>query len=165
MMASKTTWTTRAMVVAGAATAVAAGAGAMYSDQLLSRGFGNALDTARSGLSFELAADKAPAQVTVGDESYWLTKPVVDSPTPFAKTVAIGDRITITNAANRERRLEVIDVKLLESQPDGAARPKRLLIVTCRVTGESTDRDATVRFAIEADPPPAEPAVIPSKAL
>jgi hypothetical protein len=79
--------------------------------------------------------------------------------------VAVGDRITITNAANRERRLEVVDLKLLESQPDGAARPKRLLIVTCRVTGEAPDRDATVRFAIEADPLPAEPAMTPAKAL
>ena len=103
---------TRAIVVTGVAVAVAAGAGVLRSDLLLNRGFGNALEASRPGLSFDTVATKAPAQgATVGDEGYWLTRAEVESPAPFAKPLAVGDRITIAGRDGRERQLEVVDLK------------------------------------------------------
>ena len=159
---------TRAIVAAGFALAVATGVGVLRSDLLLNRGFGNALEASRPGLSFDTAATKAPAQgVTVGDEGYWLTRAEVESPTPFAKPLAVGDRITIAGRDGRERQLEVVDLKAVGGNAARALRSgaMRLLLVTCRVTGEGADRaDAPVRFIIEAEPAaPALPA--PAKAL
>jgi len=87
---------THAIVVTGFALAAAAGVGVMRSDLLLNRGFGHALEASRPGLSFDTVATKAPAKgATVGDEGYWLTRADVESPSPFAKPLAVGDRITI----------------------------------------------------------------------
>ena len=152
----------RVVVLAGVAAAVAAAAAVLHTDLMLSRGFGNALDASRPGLSFETAAGKPSAQV--GDEGYWLTRAEVESPTPFAKPLAIGDRITIAGRNGRERQLEVVDLKALGGHHTRASQAMhpRLLLVTCRVTGEGTE--APVRFIIEAEPvAPAAPA--PAKAL
>ena len=166
-MASTATVKSRVIALAGIAVVVAAGAAVLRTDLLLSRGFGNALDTLRPGLSFETTASKQPAQGAAGDEGYWLTRAEVESPTPFAKPLAIGDRITIAGRDGRERQLEVVDLKAIGGnhvRATPAAHP-RLLLVTCRVTGEAVDRaDAPVRFIVEAEP--AEPAApTPAKAL
>ena len=159
---------TRLIFLTGFALAVAAGVGVVRSDLLLNRGFGHALDASRPGLSFDTVATKAPAQgTTVGDEGYWLTRAEVESPAPFAKPLTVGDRITIAGRDGRERQLEVVDLKAVGGNAARALRSgaMRLLLVTCRVAGEGTDRaDAPVRFIIEAEPAaPALPA--PAKAL
>jgi hypothetical protein len=168
MMVSKASLQSRVVVVAGIAVAVAAGAAVLSTDLLLNRGFGNALVASRSGLSFETTTAKAPAQgAAVGDEGYWLTRAEVESPTPFAKPLAVGDRITIAGRDGRERQLEVVDLKAVGGSAAHAGRSgaMRLLLVTCRVTGEAAERpDAPVRFIIEAEPAaPVMPA--PAKAL
>jgi len=163
-MASRTTVKSRLVVLAGVAVAVAAGAAVLRTDLLLSRGFGNALDASRPGLSFETTAGKPSAQAAVGDEGYWLTRAEVESPTPFAKPLGIGDRITIAGRDGRERQLEVVDLKAIGGHHVRAtpAVHLRLLLVTCRVVGEGAE--APVRFIIEAEP--AEPAApAPAKAL
>ena len=166
-MASSTTVKSRVVVLAGLAVAVATGAAVLRTDLLLSRGFGNALDASRPGLSFETTAGKPSAQGAVGDEGYWLTRAEVESPTPFAKPIAIGDRITIAGSDGRERQLEVVDLKAIGGHHVRAtpAVHLRLLLVTCRVTGEGAERtEAPVRFIVEAES--AEPAVpAPAKAL
>ena len=158
---------TRAIVVTGFVLAVAAGVGVLRSDLLLNRGFGNALQASRPGLSFDTAEAKAPAQGTpVGDEGYWLTRAEVESPAPFAKPLAVGDRITIAARDGRERQLEVVHLKAVGGSATRVLRSSamRLLLVTCRVTGEGVDQaDAPVRFIIEAEP--ARPLPAPAKAL
>jgi hypothetical protein len=166
-MMAKATVKSRVIVVTAAAVAMAAGAAVLHTDELLSRGFGNALDAPRPGLSFDSVATTQPAQAAAGDEGYWLTRAEVESPTPFAKPLAVGDRITIAAREGRERQLEVVDLKVIGANSARAARSTHaLLLVTCRVTGEAADRaEAPVRFIIEAKPPaePAPPA--PAKAL
>ena len=156
------------MIAAGCALAVAAGVGVLRSDLLLSHGFGHALDASRPGLSFDTVANKAPAQgATVGDEGYWLTRAEVESPAPFAKPLAVGDRITIAGRDGRERQLEVVDLKTVGGNAARAMRTgsMRLLLVTCRVTGEGADQaNAPVRFIIEAEPA-ARALPAPAKAL
>jgi hypothetical protein len=156
-MASKATSRGRVIAMAGCVTAVVvAGVGVMRSDVLLNRGFGHALQMARPGLSFDGSATKVQDRASaVGDEGYWLTRAEVESPAPFAKPLAVGDRITIAGHDGRERQLQVVDLRAVGGN---AARPlrsggMRLLLVTCRVTGEAGDRaDAPVRFIIEAEP-------------
>ena len=167
-MASNVTFKSRVIVMTAVAVAVAAGAGVLRSDLLLNRGFGNALEASRPGLSFDTVATKAPTLgATVGDEGYWLTRAEVESPTPFAKPLAVGDRITIAGRDGRERQLEVVDLKAVGGNATRAihAGGMRLLLVTCRVTGDGADQAAApVRFIIEAEPAaPALPA--PAKAL
>ena len=111
-----------------------------------------------------MTAGKPSPQGAVGDEGYWLTRAEVESPTPFAKPLAIGDRITIAGRDGRERHLEVVDLKAIGGHHVRAtpAVHMRLLLVTCRVVGEGAE--APVRFIIEAEP--AEPAApAPAKAL
>ena len=164
-MASNATPQTRAAVLSktrmiglsGLALAVvAAGVGLLRSDLLLNRGFGKALQASRPGLSFDTAAAPAPSQgPAVGDEGYWLTRAEVESPAPFAKPLAVGDRITIAGRDGRERRLEVVDLKAVGGNAARYLRSgaMRLLLVTCRVTGEGVEQvDAPVRFIIEAEP-------------
>jgi len=156
-MASNVTSQGRVIAMAGIAVAVVGvGVGVLRSDLLLDRGFGNALQAKRPGLSFDGAATKTQDHAAaVGDEGYWLTRSEVESPTPFAKQLAVGDRISIAGRDGRERQLEVVDLKAIGGN---AARPlrtggMRLLLVTCRVTSEAVDRgDAPVRFVIEAEP-------------
>jgi hypothetical protein len=167
-MASTATFKARMIVPIGVAVVTVAGAGALRTDLLLSRGFDHALESPRPGLSFDAAATKVSQQGSaVGDEGFWLTRADVESPAPFARPLAVGDRITISSADGRERRLEVVDLKLIGGGQvrGGRGMPMRLLLVTCRVAGETGERaDAPVRFIIEAEPvPPAVPA--PAKSL
>jgi hypothetical protein len=141
----------RMLVLAGAAAAVAAGVGMARTDLLLSRGFDNALDGLRPGLSFDVAVAPAPRNAAA-DEGFWLTRADVESPAPFAKPLAVGDSITIAGRDGRERRLEVVDLKAVGSNPaPGRAPHSRLLLVTCRVAGEAAAADAPVRFIVEAE--------------
>jgi hypothetical protein len=166
-MASSATMKSRVIVLAGIAVAAAAGAAVLRTDLLLSRSFGNALDASRPGLSLDWAASKEPAQGAAGDEGYWLTRAEVESPTPFAKPLVVGDRITIAGRDGRERQLEVVDLKAIGGHAARAAQTPhpRLLLVTCRIAGEGAERaEAPVRFIVEAEP--AEPAApAPAKAL
>ena len=168
-MALSATVKGRVTVLASIAVAAVAGAALARTDLLLSRGFGNALDASRPGLSFEIATPKEKAQgVTAGDEGYWLTRAEVESPTPFAKPLAIGDRISISGSDGHARQLEVVDLKAIggNSARTGQMAHPRLLLVTCRVAGEPVvgQPQTPVRFIVEAEPPaPVAPA--PAKAL
>ena len=146
-----------AVVLAGAAVvAVVAGAGALHSDRLLSRGFGKAFQNAAPALSFDATERTGQTQgLASGDEGYWLTRAEVESSSPFAKPFAVGDHITISGRDGHERGLEVMDLKSIGGQ-------LRLMLVTCRVT-DTGGKGATVRFIIEAGPRlPLQP---PAKAL
>ena len=163
-MASRTTLKSRLVVLAGIAVAVAAGAAVLRTDLLLSRGFGNALDASRPGLSFETTAGKPSAQAAVGDEGYWLTRAEVESPTPFAKPLAIGDRITIAGRDGRERQLEVVDLKAIGGHHVRTTPAVHLRLCSSPAVSPARAREAPVRFIIEAEP--AEPAApAPAKAL
>ena len=166
-MASRATSKGRIFAAAGLAVAVMAGAGVLRSDLLLNRGFGQALEASRPALSFDTStADPRPQSTTVGDEGFWLTRAEVESPTPFAKPLAVGDRITISGREGRERQLEVVDLRSVGGNARGTgSHALRLLLVTCRVSGDGADQaSAPVRFIIEAEPAaPARPA--PAKAL
>lgn len=155
-MVSKMKIGVRGVVVAGLAVAALTGAGVglMRSDLLLTRGFDRALESPRSNLSFERThARGQPSSTTAGDEGYWLTRSDVESPMPFGKSLAAGDRITITGQDGRERRLEVVDLKAIGENPTQAAVASlHLMLVTCRVTAETAgDKETLVRFIIEAD--------------
>ncbi|HJU31462.1 MAG TPA: hypothetical protein VJ740_08410 [Hyphomicrobiaceae bacterium] len=166
-MASKATSKGRMFAAAGLVVAVTAGAGVLRSDLLLNRGFGQALEASRPALSFDTStADSRPQGATVGDEGFWLTRAEVESPTPFAKPLAVGDRITISGREGRERQLEVVDLRTVGGNARGAGGTAlRLLLVTCRVSGDGADQaNAPVRFIVEAEPSaPVRPA--PAKAL
>jgi hypothetical protein len=143
--------------------ALAVGAGVLYSDRLLSNGFDKALALSREGLSFDaVPSSRRSSASAAGDEGFWLTQAEVQSPAPFAKPLAVGDRITIAGSDGRERRLEVVDLKVVGGR--AAAARGRLLLVSCRVTGKASESaEATVRFLIEAAAPENVPA--PAKAL
>jgi hypothetical protein len=166
-MASKATLKGRLIAAAGVAVAVATGVGVLRSDLLLNRGFGQALEASRPALSFDTSPANPRLQGSaVGDEGFWLTRADVESPAPFAKPLAVGDRITISGGDGRERHLEVVDLKTVGSNALGSrGNALRLLLVTCRVSGEGADpASARVRFIVEAEPAtPALPA--PAKAL
>jgi hypothetical protein len=134
----------------------------LYSDRLLSNGFDKALALSREGLSFDAAPNSRTSASAAGDEGFWLTQAEVQSPAPFAKPLAVGDRITIAGSDGRERRLEVVDLKVIGGR--AAAARGRLLLVSCRVTGKASESaEATVRFLIEAAAPESAPP--PAKAL
>lgn len=168
-MPSTATVKSRVIVLAGLAAAAVTGAAVLSTDLLLTRGFGNALDAPRPGLTFDTAASKEPAKegATAGDEGYWLTRAEVESPTPFAKPLAVGDRITISGQDGRQRQLEVVDLKAIGGHAARAAGSGHLglLLVTCRIAGDGAGAaQAPVRFIVEAEPvAPAAPA--PAKAL
>lgn len=156
----------RMAFIAGGLAVLLAVAGALRADLMVSHGFAKAfgkqaavepLDTRRTA--------KMESLPQAGDEGYWLTRSEVESPAPFDKGLAVGDRISITGRDGRERNLEVVDLRVI-GEPivrtvEGVA-PMRLLLVTCHIVNASGDRDdkTPVRFIIEADtdPAPARPA-------
>ena len=162
------TFKARAIGLAAIAAIAGLAVGLWHTDTLLTRGFGKALEGARPTLSFQPAAGSGQTQTTgvAGDEGYWLTRAEVESPTPFAKPLALGDRITISGRDGRARQLEIVDLKAIGTAPVkvGTNAPvQRLLIVTCRTVGEAADQ-GQVRFIVEADPVEPAPAT-PAKTL
>jgi hypothetical protein len=152
----------RAIVLAVSAIAAVAGAGALTGDVVVSRGFGKAFQNSTPALSFDTGTRVDGTQVAAsGDEGYWLTRAEMESPSPFAKPLAVGDRITIAGRGGHERRLEVIDLKAIGDHGARGAQ-RRLVLVTCRVA-DAGGEEATVRFLIEAEPQ--VPALQPAKAL
>ena len=144
----------RIIALAGFAAVTVVGAALWHTDLLVARGFGKALEGAKPTLSFQPATKKgAPVQTVAGDEGYWLTRAEVESPTPFAKPLSLGDRITIAGGDGRTQQLEIVDLKAvagtLPVAAAGQALP-RLLIVTCRSVGENGPQ-GQVRFIVEAD--------------
>ena len=151
------------LLLSGVVGALAVGAGVLYSDRLLTNGFDRALALSRDGLSFDAAPSRRPSPAS-GDEGFWLTRAEVESPAPFAKPLAVGDRITIVGSDGRERRLEVVDLKAVGGNTGRSAPRGRLLLVSCRVTGKASESaEAMVRFLIEVAAPESVPA--PAKAL
>ena len=147
------TFKARAIAVAGFTAVAVVGVALWQTDLLVARGFGKALEGARPTLSFQPTAKGGQTQAVAGDEGYWLTRAEVESPTPFAKPLSLGDRITIAGGDGRTQQLEIVDLKAvagtLPVATAGQALP-RLLIVTCRSFGESGPQ-GQVRFIVEAD--------------
>lgn len=145
----------RLVLAAGCAVAALAGAGALRADLMVSHGFGKAFGTQKAALPFETVPSGRQRNAQVGDEGYWLTRAEVQSPAPFDKRLAIGDRITIAGRDGRERSLEVADLKAIGASlikvATGTA-PLRLLLVTCRIV-DATERESEVlvRFIIEGE--------------
>lgn len=151
----------RLIVAASLVLAVASGTVLLRSQSQIGQGFERALNNSQRGeLSFASAAH--PVDTRTGDEGYWLTRAEVQSPAAFAKPMVIGDRITITGADGRERKLEVTDVKAIGAT--GKASPVSLLLVTCRVTEGGAPESVPVRFIVEGEMPKA-PAAPVAKSL
>jgi len=147
------------LLLSGVAVALAVGASVLTSDRLLSDGFDRALALSPEGLSFDAVPSRRPSPAAAGDEGFWLTQAEVQSPAPFAKPLAVGDRITIAGSDGRERPLEVVDLKAIGGNAGHTALRGRLLLVSCRVTGKASEAaEATVRFLIEATAPESLPA-------
>ena len=153
----------RVAFIAGGVAILLATAGALRADLLVSHGFARAFGTqsAVEPLDVQRTA-KVQGLTQSGDEGYWLTRSEVESPAPFDKGLAVGDRISIAGRDGRARNLEVVDLRLI-GEPivrtvEGAA-PMRLLLVTCHIVTANGDRDdkTPVRFIIEADTDPAPP--------
>ena len=87
--------------------------------------------------------------VVAGTEEFWLTHLVHDAGNVASKTVAVGDRITISSSGT-QRVLNVVTIDPLDSQvlPASTERQTPLLLVTCRDEAEPEARP--VRFLIEA---------------
>jgi hypothetical protein len=143
----------RVIALAGFAAVTVAGAALWHTDLLVARGFGKALEGAKPTLSFQPATKGNQAQTVAGDEGYWLTRADVESSTPFAKPLALGDRITISGGDGRSHQFEIVDLKVagttLPVSANGQTLP-RLLVVTCRSVGEG-GKQSQVRFIVEAD--------------
>ena len=144
----------------------AAGAAVLRTDVLLGFGLGSALQQSGSELSFDTAQASARGGVAVGDEGYWLTRATVDSSSPFAKPLLVGDRIAISSAGGDNRQFEVTAIKALgaDAVADGNLAPNRLMLVVCRLIDASGRDQRTVRFIVEMPPTEAAPAMQP-KAL
>ena len=143
----------RVIALAGFAALAAVGAALWQTDLLVARGFGKALEGVKPTLSFQPATKGNQQQAVAGDEGYWLTRADVESPTPFAKPLALGDRITISGGDGRAHELEIVDLKAVGTTlPVSAAGHTlpRLLTVTCRSVGEAGPQ-GQVRFIVEAD--------------
>jgi hypothetical protein len=143
----------RVIALAGFAALAAVGAALWQTDLLVARGFGKALEGVKPTLSFQPATKGNQQQAVAGDEGYWLTRADVESPTPFAKPLALGDRITISGSDGRAHQFEIVDLKAVGSTLPVAAAGQalpRLLVVTCRTVG-GTGPQGQVRFIVEAD--------------
>lgn len=149
------TFKARAIAVAGFTAVAAVGVALWHTDLLVARGFGKALEGARPTLSFQPTAKSGQKQAVAGDEGYWLTRAEVESPTPFAKPLALGDRITISGRDGRAHQLEIVDLRAVGTTipvAAGSHAQPRLLIVTCRSVGEAGNQlQGQVRFIVEAD--------------
>jgi hypothetical protein len=149
-------WKDRAMLLWIGAVLGVGIALVLHGDAWVARDFGKKLSS-RALLSLTSAGAAAQARSAVGDEGFWLTRAEVESPAPFAKPLAVGDRITISAQDGRERQLEVIDLKTIgagtATRVVSEAGHNRLLLVTCRVLGGAGRQgDAPVRFIVEAEP-------------
>jgi hypothetical protein len=147
------TFKARVIALAGFAAVGAVGAALWHTDLLVARGFGKALEGAKPTLSFQPATKGGRTQAVAGDEGYWLTRADVESPTPFAKPLALGDRITISGGDGRAQQLEIVDLKAIGTTlpvATGSQALPRLLIVTCRSVGD-TGAQGQIRFIVEAD--------------
>lgn len=165
-MLHRATWRSRTLVLAAGILTGAAIAALVRTDLQISRGFEQALQSRQPGLSFETTRVSSRSSTVAGDEGFWLTRAEVDSPTPFAKPLAMGDHITIAGKGGRVTSLEVTDIRAVGG---GIVRTgtgqTRLLLVTCRVAGAAGEQaQPPVRFIVESGS--AEPLVpVPSKAL
>jgi hypothetical protein len=165
-MLHRATWRNRTLVLAAGILTAAATAAPVRVDLQISRGFEQALQSRQRELSFETTRASSPSSTVAGDEGFWLRRAEIDSPTPFAKPVAMGDHITITGKGGRVTSLEVTDIRAVGGAIVRAGIGQtRLLLVTCRVAGSAGEHaQPPVRFIVESGS--AEPLVpVPSKAL
>jgi hypothetical protein len=129
---------------------VAAAYGLGGSDAVVERGFARALASLDGSAAQAQGADLLTTpgeQLRISRVAHDGTR---DAAKPFAKPVAIGDRITIASGG-RERKLHVVKIDQLDSSivPASSANPAPLLLVTC--SDDSNPKARPVRFLIEAD--------------
>jgi hypothetical protein len=145
----------RLLLIAGCATSAVAAAGALRADLMVSHSFARILGAQSAPQPFEAAPGEIRQVAHVADEGYWLTRAEVESPAPFAKRLAVGDRITISGQNGRERVLEVVDTRAIGeplTKVAAGTHPLRLVLVTCRIVdGSEREAAAPVRFIIECE--------------
>jgi hypothetical protein len=153
-MSQKATRNGRLIILGGCAAALLVTAGALRADLMVSDGFAKALGAAGTPAPFETATQNSALRSgQVGDEGYWLTRSEVESPAPFAKHLAIGNRITVAAREGGERVLQIVDVKAIGeplSRATADAAPLRLLLVTC-LEVDATESQKPIRFIIEGE--------------
>ena len=150
-------------VCAGVALAAIGGAlvAAGNSENLLRSSFEQAIR--RSAQVPVAQASRIPVS---GSEEFWLTAVANDGGQPVSKSVAIGDRISMT-LGGVEKNLEVASVSEFDpktTEIDTRARSVRLVLVTARDANDGRARP--IRFVMEIETS-AEQSVtaIPAKTL
>ena len=132
---------------------VAAAYGLGGSDAVVEHGFARAL-ASLAGPATQATQSLGADLLTTSGEQLRISRVAHDGARdagkPFAKPVAIGDRITIASGGH-ERKLHVVKVDQLDSSivPASSANPAPLLLVTC--SDDSNPKARPVRFLIEAD--------------
>ncbi len=86
-----------------------------------------------------------------GDEGFWLRRTSIEHlhATALPQTVSLGDRITFGGPGDRQRVLEVVDIRILDRGlvPTGTAEPTSNIMI---VTAQPVASDAPpLRFIIE----------------
>lgn len=136
-------------LTAGAALSV--GAVALFfasSEAVLRSSFQTAINN-HAGLSAADVATAAAAPIS-GSEDFWLSA-MRDGTEPVNKTIAVGDRISLT-LAGVHRSLEVATVAEFSpqiTQIDTSAAPSHLVLVTARDPKDASARP--VRFVMEIE--------------
>ncbi len=135
-------------LTAGAALSV--GAVALFfasSEAVLRSSFQTAINNHASLSATDVATAAAPIS---GSEDFWLSA-MRDGTEPVNKTIAVGDRISLT-LAGVHRSLEVATVTEFSpqiTQIDTSAAPSHLVLVTARDPKDASARP--VRFVMEID--------------
>jgi hypothetical protein len=148
----------RLVILAGCAAALVVTLCALRADLLVSRGFAKAFGSQGAPLSFDATAVSGTLEHQ--GELFSLTRSEDGALPPFARRLAVGDRITITGRDGRQRSLIVVDIKPLSDPLTRVAshpQPERLL-VTCRVLeGNAADSQSQVQFLIQDHVPETPP--------
>lgn len=107
--------------------------------------------------SFTAALETAPTKAAplVGTEEYWLSALRPDGPAPVTKTVAVGDRITMT-LSGEERTFLVASVAEFSPEitaVDTSSTPSRFVLVTAKDAKNGSAKP--IRFVMEIEGAPA----------
>jgi hypothetical protein len=152
----------RLTILAGCTVALVVTLCALRADVMVGHAFSKAFGTQGAPQSFDATALSGTLR-HAGDH-FSLTSSEDGVLPPFAKQLAVGDRITISGRDRRERVLVVVDIKPLVDPITRIASdsaPQRMLVI-CRLVGGSNDADqqqARVEFVIQGQT--AEPATLP----
>lgn len=135
-------------ISAGVGGALGVATLSLNSEALLRSSFSTAL----SSTSETKVASHSPKTVPMaGSEEFWLSALNKDGTAAISKTVAIGDRITMT-LGGIDRQMDVASVSNFEPQIttiDTASNSTHLVLITARDSRDSASRP--IRFVMEID--------------